>query len=149
MALYELSPRHASAMLRPPALTARMSPGLSSSLLQTTWRCIAVLLEIVEIAGVLREDLSPKFLRETAREDVLGRVEVPVGVVGGEEEELLRPYHLEHLVQVLGVLGVLHGLRREANVLPYVLARHTPHPRHLAPEAPIVVVETPHRAGHP
>ena len=83
------------------------------------------------------------------RNGPVGRVEIPVRVVGGKHEEVVAADHVDDLQQVSGVFRLLHRLRRRPEVLADVLTGQLLEPRDFVAQPPVVLVKAPHQRRQP
>ena len=102
----------------------------------------------VEPARVRPHDLTPQRRREQPRGLPRG-VEVPVRVVGGEQDAVVHPDVPQRGGQVGGVVRLLDRLRGEPEVLADVLRRRPAQVRHVRAQLPPGVVEGPHQRTGP
>src|SRR5262245_53685303 len=97
---------------------------------------------------VAGEDLLGALLRQAGREGAEGVVEVPVRVVGGEQQPVpADPFH--GVEQVLAVLRLLHGYGRDPDVLADVFRRVLLEVRHLRAHPLEELVEPPGERRQP
>src|SRR3954471_19758546 len=101
-------------MRRPPASTSLRSPGGNSPTGATT--SFAIGSEPVQRLGIAPIDRRPTLGREEARQRGAGIVEIPMRVVGGEEDPVpADPFH--DVREVLAALRLLHRLGRDPDVV--------------------------------
>src|SRR5581483_2447970 len=99
-----------------------------------------ILTQPIDRLAVAGEDLAGALARQVGREGAEGIVEVPVRVVGGEQQPVpADPFH--GAGEVRAVVRLLHGLGGEPDVLADVFRRPPLQVRNLRAQALVELVE--------
>src|SRR5204863_3135639 len=97
----------------------------------------------IELARVAGEDPGAQLLRQRRRQGLSRRVEVPVWVVGREQQAVCEIALLEHPDEVLRVVRLLDRLCREPDALADQLRWLAVERRHVVPQELPRAVERP------
>src|SRR5215204_528318 len=147
---------------RPPTSTILWVPGAISSTVPTTYfgivspgvdagLAVDARREVVQLASVLEHELRLEAVRQLRiRQARVWRIEVPVRVVRGEHQLVLKPgCLLQQLHELVRLVRLLHRLGGEPEVLREVLRRLAPKPRHLAAQLRPGGIHPPRQRRHP
>lgn len=117
-------------------------------------RCIQKLDEItqslqsVQPLGIAIENLAPRLRRQLAQNHVRS-VEIPMRIVAGIEQHVLRIEHVEQLGQMLRIVRLLDRLRSQKAVVADIFARKPPQPWDGRAQRFVVLVEPPQQRRQP
>src|SRR5690349_2832657 len=92
---------------------------------------------------VVDEDLAHEAIRQVVWQ-CIAAIEVPVRVVGGEQQHLVRADLLDESLQLIGARRCIERLDGQAHMLTRISRRSLFEPRHLGPNAAPGLVGAPH-----
>jgi hypothetical protein len=101
------------------------------------------------VAGGAVEHLGLGAVREASRRRHELFVRVPMRIVRREHQDVVGAELIDDAEQLARVARSVDGLKRDANVLPNVLGRRAPRPRHLTAQAAPALVEPPQERRQP
>src|SRR5882757_489704 len=134
-------------MSRPSTATTLLPPGGISDVRATMCR-VMLALQLINRAGVARENLLALDLRQRRPEREARIVEIPVRVIR-REQQAVDADPIDQRAQMLALIGLVDRLGREPEMLLHIFRRLALQMRHLAAERLEMPVHPPHRGRDP